>query len=85
MYAGDRRVKKLPAHFEGPLFAALLSGLMSLLVSGVATWQAMGGGAGFSAQWLQAWLGSWAVAFPAVTVVAPQVRRFVARVVEPRD
>jgi hypothetical protein len=68
-------MNKLPARFEHLLFALLLSGLMSMLVSGVATWNAVGLIDGFPAKWLTAWLGSWAVAFPAVMVVAPLVRR----------
>jgi hypothetical protein len=75
---------RLPARYELPLFALLLSGLMSLLVSGVATLNAIGPIAGFTTKWLAAWLGSWAVAFPAVMVVAPLVRRVVARCVQPR-
>jgi hypothetical protein len=75
---------RLPARYELPLFALLLSGLMSLLVSGVATFNAIGPVAGFTTKWLAAWLGSWAVAFPAVMVVAPLVRRVVARCVQPR-
>jgi len=76
---------KLPARFEHPLFALLLSGLMSLLVSGVATWSALGGHGGFAAKWLGAWLHSWLVAFPAVMVVAPLVRKVVVRCVQARD
>ena len=75
---------KLPARFEHPLFALLLSGLMSLLVSGVATWNALGGHGGFAAKWLGAWLHSWLVAFPAVMVIAPLVRKLVARLVVAR-
>jgi hypothetical protein len=77
-------MNRLPARFEPPLFALLLSGLMSLLVSGVATWNAVGLIDGFSTKWLSAWLGSWAVAFPAVMVVAPLVRKIVARCVQAR-
>jgi hypothetical protein len=58
---------------------------MSLLVSGVATWNALGWRADFGTEWLRAWLGSWAVAFPAVMVVAPLVRRVVARWVRTPD
>jgi hypothetical protein len=76
---------RLPARFELPLFAFLLSGLMSLLVSGVATWNAVGLPDAFVAKWLTSWLSSWLVAFPAVMVVAPLVRRVVARFVVPRD
>ena len=72
---------KLPAHFGHPLFSLLLSGLMSLLVSGVATWSALAGHDGFAAKWLNAWLHSWLVAFPAVMVIAPLVRKIVARLV----
>lgn len=83
--AARRVMKKLPARFQLPLFALLLSGLMSLLVSGVATGQALGLGEAFVGRWLSAWLGSWAVAFPAVMVVAPGVRRLVARCVQAED
>jgi hypothetical protein len=78
-------MNRLPVRFEPPLFALLLSGLMSLLVSGVATWNAVGLIDGFSAKWLSAWLGSWAVAFPAVMVVAPLVRKIVACMIVPQD
>ncbi len=78
-------MRRLPARFEFPLFALLLSGLMSLLVSGVATWNAIGLIEHFGAKWLAAWLGSWAVAFPSVMVVAPLVRRIVERCVEPKN
>ena len=51
-------MNKLPARFEHLLFALLLSGLMSMLVSGVATWNAVDLIDGFPAKWLTAWLGS---------------------------
>ena len=72
---------KLPARFAHTLFSLLLSGLMSLLVSGVATWSALDGHGGFAAKWLNAWQHSWLVAFPAVMVIAPLVRKIVARLV----
>lgn len=75
---------RLPARFELLLFAFLLSGLMSCLVSGVATLNAVGLSDVLLSKWLTAWLSSWLVAFPAVMVVAPLVRRVVARCVEPR-
>lgn len=63
------------------LFGLLLSGLMSLVVSGIATLRALGLVDGFPGLWMSAWLSSWAVAFPAVLVIAPVVRRFVTRLV----
>ncbi|MEO0681412.1 MAG: DUF2798 domain-containing protein [Pseudomonadota bacterium] len=65
-----------------PLFAFLLSGGMSCMVSGVATLRAAGLSEDFMTVWLRdAWLPSWAVAFPAAWVFAPRVRRFVESLV----
>jgi hypothetical protein len=68
-----------PARFAPVLFGFFLSGLMSLVVSGIATFRALGPQPGFLADWATAWLFSWAVAFPTVLVVAPLARRLVAR------
>jgi hypothetical protein len=70
----------LPARFAPVLFALLLSGMMSLIVSGIATYRAIGSIDGFTAAWMGAWLPGWAVAFPTVMVVAPVTRGIVARV-----
>jgi len=72
----------IPARFAPVLFGLILSGLMSLLVSGVATFRALGLPPGFVAAWVGAWLPSWAVAFPTVLVVAPVTRRIVAALVK---
>lgn len=71
--------RKLPKSFAPVLFGLLLSGLMSLIVSGIATARVLGLATEFPMAWLTSWLGSWAVAFPSVLVVAPFVRRIVAR------
>ncbi|MEZ5818679.1 MAG: DUF2798 domain-containing protein [Hyphomicrobiaceae bacterium] len=73
---------RLPSRFAPLLFGGLLSGLMSLIVSGVATLRTVGLPIDFLAQWLRAWTSSWPVAFAAVLVVAPAVRRLVAMLVE---
>lgn len=69
----------IPARFAPILFGLILSGLMSSLVSGIATLRAVGLVQGLGTLWLGNWLSSWAVAFPAVLVVAPVTRRLVAR------
>ena len=61
----------IPARYAPVLFGLLLSGLMSLIVSGIATWQAAGLSPSFPLLWMGAWLSSWLVAFPTVLVVAP--------------
>jgi hypothetical protein len=73
---------RLPISAAPILFSALTSGFMSLLVSGVATWRALGFVTDFVTLWLNAWLAAWPIAFAALLVVAPGVRRLVARFVE---
>ncbi len=70
----------IPARFAPILFGLILSGLMSLIVSGIATFRAAGLSEGFVGLWLGAWLASWIVAFPTVLVVAPFTRRLVGRI-----
>ncbi len=72
----------IPQRFAPILFGFILSGLMSLLVSGIATWRALGLPPEFVAVWMAAWINAWIVAFPAVLVVAPVTRRLVARLVK---
>lgn len=72
-----------PTKFAPALFGLILSGLMSLLVSGISTWRAVGLGDSFAGLWISAWLTAWLVAFPVVLVVAPLARRVVALLVPP--
>ena len=76
-------MKKLPAQFELPLFALLLSGVMSFIVSGVALMRNLGEIPSLPL-WINAWLTSWLIAFPAVIIVAPLVRKLVTSWVAPR-
>jgi len=71
----------LPARFAPVLFGLILSGLMSLVVSGISTYRATGLVDGFSVLWIGAWLAAWLVAFPLVLLVAPVTRRVVQRLV----
>ncbi len=71
----------LPRRLAPALFGLILSGLMSLLVSGISTYRALGLGPSFVALWTSAWLAPWLVAFPVVLVVAPLARRAVEALV----
>ena len=71
----------IPKRYAPMLFSLILSGLMSLLVSGIATFRAAGFIPGVFGMWASAWLTAWAVAFPAVMVVAPFTQRIVGRLV----
>lgn len=72
-----------PARFAPVLFGLILSGLMSCMVSGIATLRAVGLADGFFAQWMTSWGVSWGIAFPVVLVVAPITRKIVARLIRP--
>lgn len=71
----------IPARFAPIVFGFILSGLMSLIVSGISTFRALDPADAFLPVWGAAWLVSWTVAFPVVLVVAPITRRIVARLV----
>ena len=72
----------MSARFAPVLFGFILSGLMSLLVSGIATFRNAGLIDGFLGIWISAWLPSWLIAFPVVLVVAPVARRLVSFLVK---
>lgn len=63
---------KLPAFLEPFVFGAPLSGLMSFIVSGKASPNAVG--LTSTRQSLEIWLFAWAVAFPTVLIITPMVR-----------
>lgn len=73
---------KLPAALAPVVFGALLSAIMSFIISGVSTWNAVGFVAGFISLWLASWGKAWLVAFPAVTFIAPLVRKVMPLIVE---
>ena len=74
----------IPGKYGSILFGAILSGLMSLLVSGISTLRAMGFAADLFSIWASAWLIAWLVAFPVVLVVAPLARKLVQCMVTKR-
>jgi hypothetical protein len=71
---------RIPARFAPILFGALLSAIMVALVSGFVLATSRGLQPGFALQWLRSCATTWPVAFVAVTLLAPWVRRVVARV-----
>ena len=67
----------IPRKYGSLLFSLILSGLMSLLVSGISTFHAIGLVTHFSNLWSRAWLTAWLFAFPAVLLVTPLTRKAV--------
>ncbi len=72
----------MPARYAPVLFGFILSGLMSFIVSGIATFRNACLGDDVLSLWLNAWLPSWLVAFPVVLFVAPFARRLVGLLVK---
>lgn len=71
---------KIPARFAPTLFGALLSAIMVTIVSAFVIATTQGFHAGFLGQWAKSCATTWPVAFLSVTLIAPVVRRIVARI-----
>jgi hypothetical protein len=74
---------RIPARFSPIVFGALLSAVMVAIVSAFVLATSRGLEAGFLALWTASCLKTWPIAFVAVTLLAPQVRKVVARVTAP--
>lgn len=70
---------RIPARFAPILFGAILSAIMVVIVSGFVLLTSRGIHPGFLKQWLHSCLSTWPVAFVSVTLIAPWVRKLVAR------
>ena len=70
---------RIPTRFAPILFGAILSAIMVAIVSGFVLATTRGIGPGFLEKWFSSGLTTWPVAFVAVTLVAPWVRRVVRR------
>ncbi len=70
---------RIPVRYSPILFGALLSAIMVAIVSAFVLALNQGVHAGFLAQWARSCLTTWPIAFLSVTLIAPWVRRVVAR------
>jgi Protein of unknown function (DUF2798) len=68
----------LPKRFAPILTGFLLSGFMTLIISGIATFRNVGLTEEFVDKWMVAYLNGWVISFPTVLMVAPLVRRLVS-------
>ena len=75
--------RRLPARYTGIVMPFVLSMLMTIVVSGIATARSLGLSRDFFATWPSAWALSWLVAFPTLLLLLPLVRRIVGLIVEP--
>ena len=77
------QLRRFPARYAGILMPFILSILMTMVVSAVATARNLGLGPDFLAHWLPAWAMSWVVAFPVLLVALPLTRRLVRLLLQP--
>ena len=71
---------KFPARYSHLLFGALLSAIMVMIVSGTVVLVNSGFNHDFFVRWFRGFGTAWPIAFPTVLIVAPLVRRVVARI-----
>ena len=70
---------QIPARFAPILFSAMLSAIMVAIVSAFVLVSSQGMHADFLMRWARSCATTWPVAFPTVAIVAPMVRKAVAR------
>jgi len=75
----------LPSRARPVVFGAIQSGFMSLIVSGLATYKAIGPVPDFLFRWLAAWTFAWPVALAVLLVVTPFVAGIVSLIVAPDE
>ena len=75
-------MKKLPAAYNRFALPLGTSFFMTFLVSGVATYLAIGPVDGMFSRWMTSWMIAWAIACPTMYFMMPVVRRCLARIIE---
>jgi hypothetical protein len=73
---------RIPAKYSNLLFGGLLSIIMVTIISGAVVVVNQGMTPNFPHQWFKGFATAWPIAFPTVLVVAPRVRRLVARLTD---
>lgn len=71
---------KIPARYSNLLFGGMLSIIMVTIISGTVVLINQGYDQEFFRRWFRGFITAWPVAFPAVLVVAPFVRRMVSKI-----
>ncbi len=73
---------KISARYNNLLFGGLLSMIMVTIISGTVVLVTQGYGPDFVSHWFKGFAIAWPVAFPTVLVVAPFVRKMVAKITD---
>jgi len=78
--AAPASAARIPARYAPLVFALLLTGCMTFVVSGVTTLINVGLPVDFLWRWGRAWLPTWAIAYPVMLVLRPVVQRATERI-----
>jgi Protein of unknown function (DUF2798) len=78
-------VKKLPSRFHKYALPMGTSFFMTFLVTGVATWRALGWDRAMFEMWFSSWMIAWAIAAPTMYFVMPAVRRTLSYLTEEEE
>ncbi len=73
----------ISARYANALFALIMSGLMSCVVTGIATLKAIGFSPSTLGDWMASWAFCWPIAFSVILTLGPFVKRLIARLVRP--
>ncbi len=70
----------IPRKFSSILFGLIVSMLMTLIVSGVSTFNNIKSSDDFLYLWLDSWYKSWIIAFPIILIVSPLAKKIVQKI-----
>lgn len=70
---------RVPVRYSNLLFGGILSAIMVTIISGSVVLVTQGLSPDFLFHWFRGFATAWPIAFPTVLVVAPLVRRIVAK------
>lgn len=70
---------KFHPRYSNLLFGGILSAIMVSIISGTVVLVTQGVHSGFLMHWAKGFATAWPIAFPTVLVVAPMVRKWVAK------
>ncbi|WP_371809821.1 DUF2798 domain-containing protein [Ruegeria sp. HKCCD6428] len=80
----SRMPDMIPARFANAIFGLIMSGLMSCIVTGIATVKAVGFHPETLGDWMASWAFCWPIAFTVILVLGPSVKRLVEGWVRPQ-
>lgn len=75
-------MRKLPAKYNFLLMPFIVTFFMTCMVSAVSILKSYGFGDEFMGKWITAWMTSWVVAFPALLVILPNVKKLLEVITE---